>query len=639
MTEQQRRKNYKLQMIILSVIMFIFVSFVTIHIGAVFNSYEQFDYTMLGKFQDDIDAHIKSTPFFMPQKQDLKIFMFISLLYWAVALYFITLDKKYMFGKEHGTARWAEKEEIKKILDKDENNNIILTETEQMSLNTRKTRKNLNILALGGSGAGKTRFFVKPNIMQANTSYVITDPKGEILRETGALLHQQGYKIKAFNLIDMGYSSRYNPFVYIRTENDVMKLINGLIKNTNPKSGGGNDPFWEKSEIALLQAIFYFMWYELVPEEQNFKTVMELLRYASVKEENEDYESDLDIIFKQLKEVKPQHIAVRQYGIFKQGAGKTTKSILISVGVRLSLFNLESLSDLTIKDELNLETIAHEKTALFVIIPDSDNTFNFLVSMMYGQLFERLYYIADFQTKDGRLKTHVRFMLDEFANIGQIPDFEKKIATMRSREISSTIIIQNMAQLKEIYKDNWESITGNCDSTLFLGGQEQSTLEYISKRLGKETIDTRNINYSKGKQGSTSYNFGIHGRELMQPDEIGRMPDSDCILLIRGMLPFYSKKFDLSKHRNYMYLFEVSEENCFDYSKVRDMENQKDKEEERIKILEGYKMKDFELEIEQIEQMYKNIVFMDEEQQYPFSFDDEIQSFIDENDIEIEEEK
>lgn len=634
MTEQQRRKKRKIQMVIMFIILYVFLSFYTIHIGVVFNSYEKFDYTMLGKFQKDIEINIKTTPFFIPHKQDLKLFIFMSLMYWSIAMYYIVSDKKYMFGKEHGTSRWAEKEEIKKIADKNTNNNIILTETEQMSLNTRKTRKNLNVLAIGGSGAGKTRFFVKPNIMQANTSYVITDPKGEILKETGFFLKNQGYKIKVLNVIDMDYSSRYNPFAYIRTENDVMKLINGLIKNTNPRnSGGASDPFWEKSEIALLQAIFYFMWYELVPEEQNFKTVMELLRYAIVKEEDEDYESDLDIIFKQLKEEKPNHIAVRQYNIFKQGAGRTIKSILISVGVRLSLFNMQSVSDLTIKDDLDLESIAYEKTALFVIISDSDTTFNFLVSMMYGQLFERLYYIADFKTKKGKLKYHVRFILDEFANIGQIPDFEKKIATMRSREISSTIIIQNMAQLKELYKDNWESITGNCDSTLFLGGQEQSTLEYISKRLGKETIDIRNINYSKGRQGNLSYNYAIHGRELMQDNEIGRMPDEDCILLIRGLFPFYSKKFNLEKHKNYKFLYEASEDNHFDYMKVREIENQKDKDEERIKIIEGYKLKDFELEIEQIQQLYQSVIL---EENFETFIDDEIENYMDENLIEEE---
>ncbi|WP_326910670.1 VirD4-like conjugal transfer protein, CD1115 family [Sedimentibacter sp. MB31-C6] len=633
MTDQQRRKRYKIQLTIFFILLFIFISYMAIHIGTVFNSYEHFDYTMLDRFQNDIENHIKTVPFFIPQKQDLKLLIFVSLLYWSVAIYFITSDKKYMFGKEHGTASWAGKEEIKKIIDKDENNNIVFTETEQMSLNTKKTRKNLNVLVVGGSGSGKTRFYVKPNIMQANTSYVITDPKGELLRETGSLLYKKGYKIKVFNLIDMDYSSRYNPFVYIRTENDVMKVINGLIKNTNPKTGGGNDPFWEKSEVALLQSIFYFMWYELIPEEQNFKTVMELLRYASVREEDEDYESDLDIIFKQLREEKPNHIAVRQYNIFKLGAGKTIKSILISVGVRLSLFNIEAVSNLTAKDDLELERIAEEKTALFVVIPDSDTTFNFLVSMMYGQLFERLYYIADFKTKDGRLKTHVRFILDEFANIGQIPDFEKKIATMRSREISSNIIIQNMAQLKELYKYNWESITGNCDSTLFLGGQEQSTLEYISKSLGKETIDTRNINYSKGRQGSTSYNYGIHGRELLQPDEIGRMPDEDCILLIRGMFPFYSKKYNLYDHKNYIYLYEATNENYFDYSKVREIEKNKEKEEERIKILESYKMKDFELEIEQIKELFENAIF---EEDISSILESELQINLNENYIEEE---
>ena len=567
----------------------------------------------IDSFEKDITEHMKTAPVFLPKAYEFKLWIFLSIFYWAVSAYMmLELQKKFMFGKEHGTAKWADKKEIEKLIDKDKNNNIILTETEMLGLNTRKTRKNLNVLVIGGAGTGKSRFVVKPNLLQGNTSYVITDPKGELLRDTGHFLQEKGYKVKVFNLIEMDYSSCYNPFAYIRKENDVMKVINTLIKNTNPKTGGGNDPFWEKSETALLQALFFYIWYEIVPEEQNFRTVMTLLRYADVKEEDDEYESDLDVIFNELKKEKSEHIANRQYDIFKQGAGKTAKSILISVGVRLSAFNIDSVANLTSKDDLNLGNMGDEKTALFVVISDSDTTYNFLAAMMYSQLFDSLYYTADFINK-GRLENHVRCMLDEFANIGHIPDFDKLIATMRSREISCTIILQNLAQLETMYKDSWKTIVGNCDSFLFLGSKEQSTLEYVSKQLGKETIDTRNINLSKGKQGSTSYNYGIHGRELMQPDEIGRMPDNDCILTIRGLYPFYSKKYTLESHQNYKHLYDAADENFFDYRDVRKYEDDKHVESERIKVIEGYSIKEFELDKEQLERLYSEIGVIDDE--------------------------
>lgn len=611
LTEQERRKRRVRQTILFFVILYLMLSYYAIHAGAVLSGYDK----LINHFDDfdkDIVEHIKTVPFFMPDIEQLKLMLFSSVFYWAVSAYILLeIQKKYMFGKEHGTAKWGEKKDIEKLTDKDESKNIILTKTEMLSTDTRKTRKNLNVLVIGGAGTGKSRFVAKPNLLQANTSFVITDPKGELLKDTGHSFIEAGFKLKVFNLIEMGYSLCYNLFAYIRSETDVLKIINTLIKNTNPKGyTGGNDPFWEKSEAALLQALFFYIWYEIVPEEQNMSTVMQLLKYANVKEEDESYVSDLDIIFNELQKDKPNHIANRQYTIFKQGAGKTAKSILISVGVRLAAFNIDAVSNLTSKDELELDKLGDEKTALFIVIPDSDTTFNFLAAMMYSQLFDSLYYTADFKNK-GRLKHHVRCILDEFANIGYIPDFENRIATMRSREISCTIILQNLAQLETMYKDSWKTIVGNCDSFLFLGSKELSTLEYVSKQIGKETIDTRNINLNKGRQGSTSYNPGILGRELMTPDEIGRMPDDDCILMIRGLFPFYSRKFVLENHPRYKLLYDHSDKNYFDYRDAKKYYQVIASEEEREKVIERYSMRDFELEFEQLEELYKSLSDMD----------------------------
>lgn len=607
LTEQERRKRRTRQTIMLFVILYIMLSYYVIHAGAVLSDYDKL-INHIDNFDRDIVEHIKTVPFFIPGIEQLKLLLFSSVFYWAVAAYILLdIQKKYMFGKEHGTAKWGEKKDIEKLTDKDDSKNIILTKTEMLSTDTRKTRKNLNVLVIGGAGTGKSRFVAKPNLLQANTSFVITDPKGELLKDTGHSFIEAGFKLKVFNLIEMGYSLCYNLFAYIRSETDVLKIINALIKNTNPKGHtGGNDPFWEKSEAALLQAIFFYIWYEIVPEEQNMGTVMQLLKYANVKEEDESYVSDLDIIFNELQKDKPNHIANRQYTIFKQGAGKTAKSILISVGVRLAAFNIDAVSNLTSKDELELDKLGDEKTALFIVIPDSDTTFNFLAAMMYSQLFDSLYYTADFKNK-GRLKHHVRCILDEFANIGYIPDFENRIATMRSREISCTIILQNLAQLETMYKDSWKTIVGNCDSFLFLGSKELSTLEYVSKQLGKETIDTRNINLNKGRQGNTAYNYGIHGRELMTPDEIGRMPDDDCILMIRGLYPFYSKKYVLENHPRYKHLYDYRDENHFDYRDAKKYYQMKESEEEREKMIERYSMRAFELEFEQLEELYKSL--------------------------------
>lgn len=484
--------------------------------------------------------------------------------------------KKYRKGEEHGSARWSTKREGNVLRDKiNPQNNIILTNDVQMSLDTRKTRKNLNVLIIGGSGAGKTRFYVKPNIMQMNTNYVITDPKGEILRSTGKMLEENGYDVKVFNLIDMKSSFNYNPFAYLTDANgkyndtNVIKLINVLMKNTKKEKQSGGDQFWEDSTEALLLALSFFVVYEGIEEEKNFATVMELIQLAEVKEEQEEFKSPLDVIFEDLEEENKDHPAVKYYKIYKKAAGKTAKSILISTGVRLKAFNDKDVINLTNKDTIAISEMANKKTALFVVIPDADDTFNFLVAMLYTQIFDVLYRLADFKY-GGRLPIHVRFLLDEFANIGTIPQFEKLIATMRSREISVDTILQNIAQLKTMYKDSWESIVGNCDSFLFLGGIEHGSLEYISKALGKATIDTMNRNVTKGnKNGSSTQNEGILGRELMTPDEIGTMPDRDCILFVRGLRPFYSRKFIIERHVNYKLLGDSSVENIYDISSLK----------------------------------------------------------------------
>lgn len=501
-----------------------------------------------------------------------------SLIYCMFMLYYLTTSKKrfHRKGVEHGSARWATQKEAQSLLDdKGPDHAIILTDDVRLGLDARQTRRNLNVVVIGGSGAGKTRFFVKPNIMQLNTSYVITDPKGELLRSTGKMLQQHGYEVKVFNTINMKNSFNYNPFAYLYDEHgnysdaNVIKLINVLMKNTKKEGQSGGDQFWEDSTEALLLALAFFLVYEGEEHEKNFGTMMDLLQLADAREDQEDYQSPLDIMFRELEEEDPLHPAVKYYNIFKKAAGKTAKSILISTAVRLKAFNNKDVVNLTSVDNLNLQEIGEKKTALFVLIPDSDDTFNFLVAMLYTQLFDILYRTADFK-HNGRLPIHVRFLLDEFANIGTIPNFEKLVATMRSREISVNIILQNIAQLKKMYKEGWESIVGNCDSLLFLGGKEEGTLDYIAKALGKETIDTRNRSISRGHRNrSTSLNDGIIGRELMTADEIGRMDNSYCILLVRGYYPFFSKKFNLEKHKNYQFTEDYSDINRFDVTSIQ----------------------------------------------------------------------
>lgn len=565
MNDQEKRKKQIKNFALLCYLVYFIMAYFTLHLHHVITSSEEPFNTQTIDIEtyseatlDSIQNHI----LIKPSKEALLI-LFLELIAVSVyVLYKVTTQKNLMPGREHGTARWGGSTERNRFKHKDQFQNIILTNTERLSLDTKKARKNLNILAIGGAGTGKSRFFVKPNILQANTSFVITDPKGELLRDTGHALKEQGYKIKVFNLINMKSSFRYNPFAYIKKESDILKVINNLIKNTNIGKSGG-DPFWEKAETALLQSIFLYIFYELPTFEHHFKTVFTLLRLAEVKEDDEDFKSEFDFLFEKLRGENDNHIAVKQYDIFKMASGKTAKSILISAGVRLSPFGIEEVERLLMEDDLELHKLGDEKTALFVLIPDSDTTFNFIVAMMYAQLFDSLYYQADFANQ-GSLEYHVKFWLDEFANIGQIPDFDKLIATMRSRNISVSVILQNMTQLKGLYKDSWETIVGNCDTILFLGGQERSTIEWVNKGLGKQTIDTKNSSQSRGKNSSSSVSYSSQGRDLMTIDEIAQMPDQNCILFIRGLRPFYSEKFKLESHPNYKLLYEASITHYFD---------------------------------------------------------------------------
>lgn len=591
-----KEKKPDLIFIVLYLFLFLFGLLLTIHVT---NEYynlqavtkEQLNILNYPEILENALNKLESSPFDIRlDNETLKLSgVYIFCVVIGVA-YVKTSKKKTLWGQEQGSAEWASIKEEKQYADKDFYKNMIFTNTVFMSLDTRKTRKNNNVLVIGGSGTGKSRFVVKPNIMQANTSFVITDPSGDLLESTGHLLEEQGYDIKIFNLIEMENSDKYNPFVYIRSEEDVTRVVDCILKNTkSDKKQSGGDPFWDDSIKALLSALFYYLWLEAPKEEQNLKMIMKLIRMAEVKEDDSEFESDLDIMFRLLEEKyrdreeafneegikyveNGEHIAVKQYKVFKLAGAKTASSILVSLAVRLSAFNLSKVANLTNEDTIDLSTIGDKKTALFVIIPDGNTTFNFLVAILYTQLFETLYYQADFgfnsvtgEKNGGRLKYHVRFILDEMANTGQIPELEIKIATMRRREISVTLILQNLAQIKNLYEKTWEIITGNCDSFLFLGGQEQSTLEYVSKKLGKATIDKRSSSRTRGKQGSSSQSWDILGRELMTPDEVAKMKDSDCILFIRGNKPYFSKKFVIENHKRYKELSDFSAKNSYDF--------------------------------------------------------------------------
>lgn len=486
-------------------------------------------------------------------KNTLKtIFIFLLIYGIGIGIYFSTL-RNYRRQEEYGSAKWGSASKVnKKYADKTYSENKILSQNVRIGLDGKKHRRNLNTLVIGGSGAGKTRFYAKPNILQCNTSFVILDPKGEILRDTGNLLEKEGYVIRVIDLIDMSKSHGYNPFAYIQDDKDVLKLITNLIRNTTPKGAQSNDPFWEKSETALLEALCLYLINEAPEEEQNFSMVMEMIVAAEPKEDDEDYISPLDQLFIELENDKPESLALKQYKIYKQAAGKTAKSILISVGVRLAAFNLESIASLTHYDELELEKMGERKTALFAVIPDNDSTFNFLIGMLYTQLFQMLYYSADI-IHHGELPIPVHFMMDEFANVALPDEFDKLLATMRSRRIFVSIIIQNLAQIKALYKDAWESIVGNCDELYYLGGNEQSTHKFMSEYLGKETLDTNTYGKSSGRNGNYSTNYQQAGRELLTADEVRLLDNDYTLLFIRGELPILDKKYNILKHPNVTY--------------------------------------------------------------------------------------
>ena len=447
-------------------------------------------------------------------------------------------------GEEHGSAVWATPASVNaQFAQKD---SIPLTQHVRLGLDTHKHRRSLNVLVIGGSGAAKTRSFVLPNILTANTNYVITDPKSEVLLATGGYLKEQGYDVRVLNLVNLEQSDGYNPFRYLRDEKDVLKLVNNLIQSTTPKGSHESDPFWTKAETALLQAIILMLFQEAPEYEQNFSMVMRVLEYAEVREEDEGHVSPLDLLFESIERRKPDSVAVRQYKVFKLAAGKTAKSILVSTAVRLAPFNLPQIQALTDHDDMDLYTLGEKKVALYAVIPDNDNTFNFLVSLLYAQAFQALYYSAD-QIHHGPLPRHVRFVLDEFAAM-PLPGFTRELATMRSRSISASVIIQNMAQIKELYKDSWETIPGNCDSILYLGGNESSTHKYVSEMLGKATIDTKTHGQTKGKSGSYSTNFQMSGRELLTPDEVRKLDNRYALLFIRGASPVMDEKYDLMHH-------------------------------------------------------------------------------------------
>ena len=477
--------------------------------------------------------------------------------------------KKYRHGMEYGSARWGTAKDIEPFMAPKFADNIILTKTERLMMSNRppdpKNARNKNVLVVGGSGSGKTRFWLKPNLLQCHSSYVVTDPKGSIVVECGNALLKNGYKVRILNTINFKKSMHYNPFAYVHSEKDILKLVTTLMTNTKGEGSGG-DPFWEKSERLLLTALIAYLHYEAPVEEQNFATLLEMLNTMQVLEDDEEYQNPVDLLFEELAKKKPNSFAGRQYKLYKLAAGKTAKSILISCGARLAPFDIQELRDLTMYDELQLDTLGDKKTALFLIMSDTDSTFNFLISMVYTQLFNLLCDKAD-DVYGGKLPIHVRCLIDECANIGQIPKLEKLMATIRSREISACLVLQAQSQLKALYKDNCDTIIGNCDSSVFLGGKEPTTLKELSAALGKETIDTFNTGESRGREVSHSLNYQKLGKELMSQDELAVMNGGKCILQLRGVRPFLSDKYDITKHPNYKYLSDANPKNAFDIEK------------------------------------------------------------------------
>ena len=485
-------------------------------------------------------------------ENSIKTVLIFLLIYILAILVYESTRKNYRRREENGSAKWGDAKELNKKYKQPNNYNKILTKNVSIGLNGKKHRRNVNVLVIGGSGAGKTFSYCKPNVMQCATSYVVLDPKGEILRDTGYLLEKNGYEVKVLDLINMEKSHCYNPFVYLKSDNDVQKLSTNLFKSTTPKGSTTNDPFWDTAASMLLLALIFYLKYEAPPEEQNFTMVMELLRAGDVKEDDDDYVSPLDMLFNRLETKNPEHIALKYYRSYHSGSAKTLKSIQVTLASRLEKFNLESMAQLTQTDELDLPSLGEKKTVLFAIIPDNDTSFNFLISILYTQLFQQLFYIADYKY-GGSLPTHVHFVMDEFANVSLPDDFDKILSVMRSREVSVSIILQNLAQLKALFEKQWESIVGNCDEFLYLGGNEQSTHKYISELLGKETIDTNSYGRSFGSHANFSENDQIAGRELLTPDEVRLLDNNYALLFIRGERPIKDFKFNLKEHFNSSY--------------------------------------------------------------------------------------
>lgn len=483
-------------------------------------------------------------------ENSIKSILIFLLIYIMIIAVYESTKKNYRRGEEHGSAKWGIASELnKKYMQKPENMNKILTKNVKLGLKGKQHKRNLNVLVVGGSGAGKTFSYCKPNIMQANSSFVCLDPKGEIVRDTGYLLEQKGYEVRVLDLINMNRSHCYNPFVYLKNDNDVQKLVTNLFKSTTPKGASSNDPFWDTAAQMLLLSLIFYLMYEAPEDEQNFVMVMELLRAGDVHEDDDSYVSPLDMLMNRLETKNPEHIAVKYYHDYHSGSAKTLKSIQITLAARLEKFNLESLAKMTMTDELDLPSLGEKKVALFALIPDNDTSFNFLVSILYTQIFQQLFYLADHKY-GGSLPVHVHFVMDEFANVSLPDDFDKILSVMRSREVSVSIILQNLAQLKALFEKQWESIVGNCDEFLYLGGNEQSTHKYVSELLGKETIDTNTYGKSSGRSGNYSTNYQNSGRELLTPDEVRMLDNKYALLFIRGERPVQDLKFNLFEHKN-----------------------------------------------------------------------------------------
>lgn len=559
----------KLKKVIISSVPYVFIGLFATKIGQAwrFSSGDELGTRILDLGNGFLEAMQSPLPSFYPL--DLLVGVAVALIIRLVVHEKSKNAKKYRRNVEYGSARWGKPEDIAPYIDPDFRNNVILTQTERLTMNSRprdpKTARNKNVLVVGGSGSGKTRFFVKPQIMQMHSSYCITDPKGSLICETGKLLERNGYRIKVLNTINFKKSMKYNPFSYIHSEKDILKLVTCLMQNTRG-DGKGGDPFWEKAEQLLYTALIGYIWLEAPEEERNFNTLIEMINSMEVREDDENFENSVDLIFKDLKAKNPNHFAVRQYAKFKLSAGKTAKSILVSCGARLAVFDIPELRKVMAYDELELDTLGDKKTALFLIMSDTDDSFNFLISMCYTQLFNLLCEKAD-DVYGGRLPVHVRCLIDECANIGQIPKLEKLVATIRSREISACLILQAQSQLKAIYRDNADTIIGNMDSRLFLGGSEPTTLKELSAALGKETIDIANSSENRGKEVSHGLSYQKLGKDLASVDELAVLDGGKCILQLRGVRPFLSDKYDITKHPNYKYLSDYDPKNNFDIEK------------------------------------------------------------------------